>query len=79
MTEIPFKKAPKILYYTFSVPTKAIVQMWQVSACVHSSAYDNCQSSDNFRVKLLCDRPCADLFSENVRSKFASTDNESER
>ena len=25
------------------------------------------QSSDNLRVKLLCDRPCADLFSENVR------------
>ena len=24
--------------------------------------YDNCRSSDNFQVKLLCDRPCADLF-----------------
>ena len=31
------------------------------------SAYDNCWSSDNFQVNLLCDQPCADLFGENVR------------
>ena len=30
------------------------------------SAYDNCRSSDNFRVKLLRDQSCADLFGENV-------------
>ena len=32
------------------------------------SAYDNCWSSDNFQVNLLCDQPCADLFGENVKN-----------